>query len=82
MASLKQRAIDARAAADKAEADRIAANVKARDLAVIAADLEAQLDEAAREKIYAEHGEPVLAPLNRELSNDEELQAARERGVF
>lgn len=82
MASLKQRAVNARAAADKAEAARIAANATARELAQIAAELEAKIDADERAKTYEKHGDPVLAPLNRELSSDPEIAAAREAGAF
>lgn len=56
---LEARAREARAVADAAEAERLAANVRARELAVTAAELERQIDERERAHIYAEMGKPT-----------------------
>ena len=82
MADLTRQAETARRRADLLEAARIQANLDARDAAVEATTLEAQLDAQTRERVYAEHGDPQPAPINRDMSTPEEVVAARQAGAF
>lgn len=78
---LRRRATAARKLADKAERDRLAANVRARDLAAKAAHLEQELDQREQRRLEMELGPPRSAPVNQDASTSEELAAARAAGV-